>query len=56
MNTITFDPDKHLNRSDQERLAEAAEQAGMEVADFIEALIKKALFATILTSEPKEAA
>ena len=56
MNTITFDPDKHLNRTDQERLAEAARAAGMDVADFIEAVIKKALFASILAPQEKEAA
>lgn len=57
MNIITFDPEKHLNRADQERLADLAREAGMSVADFIEVVLKKALFATILPNpETKEAA
>lgn len=56
MNAIMFDPKKHLTASDQERLAAMAREAGMEVAEFIEAVLKKALFATILTTSGKEAA
>lgn len=53
MTSIIFDPKKHFTASDQERLAEAAKEAGMEIAEFIEALIKKQLFATIPTvTEP----
>lgn len=47
MTTIIFDPDKHLSRTDQERVAELAREAGMEVGDYIEVVLKKALFATI---------
>lgn len=57
MNVITFDPEKHLNRSDQDRLAELAREAGMEVDDFIEVVLKKALFSALLpTPTEKEAA
>lgn len=55
MNTITFDPEKHLSRSDQERLAERAAAAGLSVADFIEVVLKQALFGNVLQQpEPKE--
>lgn len=47
MNVIIFDPKKHFTASDQERLSDAAKEAGMEIAEFIEALIKKQLFAAI---------
>jgi hypothetical protein len=56
MNTITFDPEKHLSRSDQDRLVERAQEAGMDVADFIEVVLKQALFAAILPTNEKEAA
>ena len=41
---IVFDPEKHLSRSDQERLAAMAEQVGMDPAAFIEATLKRAIF------------
>ncbi len=56
MNAIVFDPKKHLTSSDQERLAVMAREAGMEVADFIEVVLKKALFATILANPETEKA
>jgi len=56
MNAIVFDPKKHLTSSDQERLAVMAREAGMEVADFIEVVLKKALFATILPNPETEKA
>lgn len=57
MTTITFDPEKHLSRADQERVADLAREAGMETADYIEVILKKAIFTEILlTPEPKEAA
>lgn len=56
MNVITFDPEKHLNRADQERLAELAREAGMEVDDFIEVVLKKAIFSAIAITPEKEAA
>lgn len=53
MNLITFHPEKHLSRADQERLSEMAREAGLSVADFIETVLKKALFA-MPKPEPEE--
>jgi hypothetical protein len=45
MHTIEFDPEKQFSASDQERLKKAAKKRGMSPSEYIEATVKRALFA-----------
>ncbi len=44
MEHIEFDPKKHLGPTDRKRLEEHAKSAGMSPADYIETVLKRALF------------
>lgn len=44
MSPTVFDPRKHLSEPDARRLRRAAGHAGLHPGDFIETLIKRALF------------
>lgn len=44
MQTLTFDPEKQLSSSDQERLKAASRKHGMTPAEYIEVALKRALF------------
>jgi hypothetical protein len=52
MSTV-FDPQRHLTAADEERLAAEAKRLGLDPGEYIETLIKRALFAEPRSIEPR---